>query len=126
MVYYDYRYNMKKDIINYILDNKIDIYQDNIEDKLCDDLWYENDITGNTDKFYDTEKKCQEYVATNLPLYFEAVTEFCDFPRSRDTWIYKNPAQHMDTTIRCYLLDECICNAIEELKKDEGKNAEMC
>lgn len=117
MKQYDYRHHMVNDIIDYIKYNDIDIFDEDIEDRLCDDLWYDKEITGNCESFYASEEKCQEYVATNLPLYFEAVTEFSDFPRSRDTWIYNNPAQHMDATIRCYLLGECISTAVNELRQ---------
>ena len=115
---YDYRQAMVNDIKTYITDNNWienncneDDDEDTLFEKLDDELWAEDSITGNGYNYYDTEEKCQEYVASNLTLYFEAADEFCDLPNSRTSWIYKNPAQHMDTTIRCYLLRECIMEA---------------
>lgn len=119
---YDYRKAICKDIKTWLENNKEQIgwQTENIStDKdmaewLNEQLWGEDDITGNGLDFYDTEEKCQEYVASNLTLYFEAANEFCDFPNDGTPWVYKNPAQHMDCTIRCYLLNECIWRVIDE------------
>lgn len=119
---YDYRETIKRDVQKYIIKNNwvATHYEDGQEyedlvDELYDDVWGEDMVTGNGPNGYDTEERCQEYVAANLSLYFEAADEFSDFPNSGTPWIYKNPAQHMDTTIRCYLLGECIREACDEL-----------
>lgn len=118
---YDYREAMVQDIIDYIKDNNIyidDEDNDKIEDQLNDELWDNDQITGNGGKFYASEEKCQEYVATNLILYFEAATEFNYFPNYHSNWIYIHPAQYMDSTIRCFLLRECIWRALKKLRKE--------
>jgi len=89
--------------------------KDELAEWLSDEVWDHDCITGNGAYYYAPEDKCQEYVATNLALYFEAANEFCDFPNNGTPWIYKNPAQHMDATIRCYLLGECVWSALDEL-----------
>lgn len=122
---YNYRKEMIKDIKEYITDNPVELDDDDIltdyynwEEYWSDTLWGEDCITGNGPDGYDTEEKCQEYVATNLDLYFEAANEYDDFPNGGTPWIYNNPAKHMDATIRCYLLGECVASAIEELEND--------
>lgn len=119
---YDYRKEMVKDIRQYISDNDLELKaraeemdRDRFAEWLNDELWPEDDITGNGMYGYDDEYKCEEYVGTNLSLYFEAAREFCDFPTSNTPWVDNNPATHMDCTIRCYLLGECIWQALEEM-----------
>lgn len=113
MKQYDYRAHMIEDIKNYIIEQELDWRN---EPYLYDTLWEEDKITGNNHAFYDTEENCREYVATNLDIYFDAARRFDCFPNGYTAWTYTNPAQHMDTTIRCYLLDECLEKAIEELE----------
>ena len=104
---YDYRKAICNDIKQWL--------EDEFFDWLNEELWGKDSVTGNGLDYYDTEEQCQKYIATNLTLYFEAANEFYDFPNSGTPWIYKNPAQHMDCTIRCYLLGECLRTALEEL-----------
>ena len=119
---YDYRKAMIDDIKQYVIDNnwvdnnyEEDNDYEDLLNKLEDELWIEDSVTGNGYNYYDTEEKCQEYVASNLTLYFEAAEEFCNLPTTGTSWIHKNPAQHMDATIRCYLLGECIREACDAL-----------
>lgn len=118
---YDYKQALIQDIKDYIIisqwaDKHYDMSKDYYEnlDILYDELWGLDDITGNGPNGYSDEATCQTYIATNLTLYFMAASEFEDFPNSGTPWIYKNPAQHMDATIRCYLLRECLEQACEE------------
>ena len=123
------KYDYKRAIINELKDwimNDTDIPEegimdgrdDDMYDWIYDEVWDVDAITGNGSYGYDTEEKCQEYVSTNLPLYFEAAREFDDL---RDlTWVSHKAASHMDTTIRCYLLMDCIYEAIGALLA-EGK-----
>lgn len=119
---YNYRKVMTDNIKDWILTNGIIKHAQNEEwnrDELAawlnDELWNHDVITGNGAYGYAPEEKCQEFISSNLGLYFEAAREFSDFPTSETKWIYRNPAQHMDATIRCYLLYECIYKALEEL-----------
>ena len=120
---YDYKKEMVKDIKDWILMNGIlqqakqeEWSDDECRDWLYDELWDKDCITGNGTYGYAPEDKCGEYVSSNFNYYFEAAREFCDFPTGEVDWVNKNPARHMDATIRCYLLGECIDIALEELK----------
>lgn len=118
---YDYHEALKYDIKKYIIENEMTQYDGDYYDyidSLNDILWDVDKVTGNGEFGYDSEEKCQEYVCTNLDLYFTAANEFSDFPNSGTQWIYDNPAIHMDTTIRCYLLRECIEAAVDEIKSE--------
>ena len=118
---YDYRRAMIEDIKEYIVKNlnKVELdplYEDdNIEDILYDILITEETVTGNGPNYYDIEERCYDYLKGNLNLYFEAAYEFDDYPNADSKWTSSNPAQHMDCVIRCYLLDECLNEALSEL-----------
>lgn len=120
---YDYRKVIKNEIIDWIIsntdlmENKESLYDDEISNWIYDEVFAEDSVTGNGPYGYAREEQCREYVASNLDLYFEAAREFDDFPTGTTPWTVRNPAQHMDATIRCYLLGECIENALEELRK---------
>lgn len=113
---YDYRAHMIADIKQYIKDNEIDWKN---EPYLYDTLWEEDEITGNGYNSYASEEECEDYVCHNLDLYFEAAREFDSWPRTFEEWTWRNPAQVMDSTIRCFLLSEALSYALEDLR-DEG------
>ena len=120
---YNYKKEMIKNIKKWILENGIlcNYNEDNYDDIfnwLYDELWDKDCITGNGTYGYASETQCGEYVGTNFDLYFEAAREFNDFPTEKMTWTKERPAQHMDATIRCYLLGECISQAIHDLILD--------
>ena len=119
---YDYRKVMTDNIKDWITMNNMIEYahkegwsRDFFSGWLDEELWDHDAITGNGTYGFAPEDLCEEYVSTNLKLYFEAAREFDDFPTGDTPWVNNNPAKHMDTTIRCYLLYECIDKALEEL-----------
>jgi len=123
---YDYKRAITHDIIDYIHDNKIKIdwtLSDNdIVEDLVDLLWDTN-ITGNDNlNYYGTEDKCSEYLCGNSDLLYEAAREFClddNINILLKHYEDKSLARYFDTTIRCYLLNSCVYQAIKELKKEE-------
>lgn len=120
---YDYRKAMIQDIKDYIWINDMrpeeGMSKEDYIEYLNEQLWTVDDITGNGARFYASEEQCEEYVCHNLTLYFQAANEFDEWSQIENArWIYENPAQHMDATIRCYLLAECI-NTIFEKKDDD-------
>ena len=125
---YDYKRAIIDDIKDWIV-NDTDLieegYMDGRDDDLYnwiyDEVWTEDSITGNGSYGYAPEEKCREYVMDNIELYFEAAREFDDFPTGITEWTLRNPGQHMDTTIRCYLLMDCIYAAVDELKLHYNK-----
>lgn len=126
---YDYEHAMIRDILDYIHDNHITIdwtdTEDNIIEDLTDMLWNEDCITGNGSQYYDTENKCSEYLCQNSDILYEAAQEFCiddNIIMLISHFENKTLAQYFDSTIRCYLLNSCIYQAIQELKKEEYEN----
>lgn len=123
---YDYEEAITNDIIDYIKDNNVELdwttSDDSILEYLADILWYEACITGNdcNGSYYDTEENCEKYLAYNLKISIEACEEFCVTMKKLLEQYHNNTlARYLDSTIRCYLLDNCIAQTIEILKKEE-------
>lgn len=115
---YDYRENVKQDVLEYIEENagylKVS-NKDELEEELYDSLWTTDSVTGNASGSYTFNTyKAEENLNGNWGLLQEALEDFgCD---------ELNPiemgAEWCDVTIRCYLLCPCIAEVIEELDKE--------
>ena len=116
---YDYLEEMKEDIRVYIgenytpeeiADQMLDV--DSFQEKLNDELWTADSITGNGSGSYTfSAYKAEEYICHNLELLKEAASEFCC-----DIDILEKGAEYCDVTIRCYLLGQAIAETLEELQ----------
>lgn len=115
---YDYKENIKNDIKSYIVDNDIDINSDDFDqNELYDNLFCEDSVTGNASGSYTFNTwESEECICHNLDLLKDAFDEFgCDMDRIFD-------AEYCDVSIRCYLLDSCISEVIEELKEENNED----
>lgn len=119
---YNYRESMIKDIKEYITDNPQDWADPLVTDDLInywyDILWAEDCITGNGAYWYDTEDKCSEYLSNNFDILYEAVDEYFigdDINALIKQYENKSLARYFDCIIRCYLLYDCLEQALEEL-----------
>ena len=111
---YDYKEAVKNDIKKFIIENIIntDILNEyNREDleELGDDLWQNNNITGILTG-YDDDYKLEEYLCHNLDLLKEAGEKTLRYPE-----ILKDGVGYCDSTIRLYLLDTCLSDALDDL-----------
>ena len=115
---YNYETNMLSDILSYICDNAADIDfelpTDELYEKLYDELWAEDSVTGNgsEDGYGLTEDKAELYLIGNRKLFIEAANEFGE-PLA--TYV-ENPIR-ADITIRCYMLSQILSECIEMFKK---------
>jgi hypothetical protein len=117
---YDYRAALVNDIKEYIKDNPQEwadpLETDDITEYWYDILWAEDCITGNGAYWYAKEEECEEYISHNVDLAFEACQEFgIDMRSLAEAVVHGNAARYVDCTIRCYLLGECLEQALEEL-----------
>lgn len=115
---YDYREAVKNDVMEYIK-NEIDFSEfdtlEELEEKLNDELWTVDSVTGNGSGSYTfSTYEAEENICHNLDLLGEALEEF----GSGADYLITNGAEAADVTIRCYLLGECIAAALEELEDD--------
>lgn len=122
---YDYLKEMIKDIKRAIFDyfTKEEIKnafksleaRDELYEKLYDDLWIDDSVTGNASGSYTFNTyKAEEYLCHNLELLSEALEEFGE----SESNALSRGAEFCDVTIRCYLLGSAINEALDELEEE--------
>ena len=114
---YNYYEAVKDDVMKYI-ENEIDFAEfdslEELEEKLNDDLWTVDSVTGNASGSYTFNTyEAEENISHNWDLLAEALEEF----GSDENPISKG-AEWCDVTIRCYLLAPTITEVLEELEND--------
>lgn len=125
---YDYKRAITDDVKDWIV-NDSDIPEEGIMDGRDDDLqnWIyeevfdEDSITGNGTYYYGTEEFCSECLSDNFDLLYKAMREFAVTDEVKvliKHYEDKDLARYFDCTIRCYLLMDCIYQAINELIAD--------
>lgn len=116
---YNYLEAVTADVREYIT-NEIDLDEwkgnrDGLEEKLNDELWTADSVTGNASgSYYCNSYKAEEALAHNWDLLAEALEEF----GQDGTDVLKQDAEAMDVTIRCYLLGQAIAEALNELEEE--------
>ena len=122
---YDYLENVKEDVKTAILDNctKEEIKnafksleaRDELYEKVYDDLFVNDSVTGNASGSYTCNAyNAEEYIAHNLDLLVEALECFGD----AESDALSRGAEFCDVTIRCYLLGSAIKEALDELEEE--------
>jgi hypothetical protein len=119
---YDYLNAVKLDVAQYIHDNvNLSDYEDidELREKLNDDLWIEDNVTGNGSGSYTFSRQtAKEYVVeSGIEYLVEAMTEFGQLedigPKmAAGDW------EFLDVTIRCYLLGQAIDAVLDDLGID--------
>ena len=115
---YDYNEAIREDVREYIK-NEIDLEEwqgnrDGLEEKLNDELWTVDSVTGNGSGSYTFNTyEAEENICHNLDLLEEACEEFGG---SMD--VLKDGAEACDVTIRCYLLGGAISDVLDELEDE--------
>lgn len=110
---YDYLKNETEDIKEYIKENidLEDYTREELEEKLYEDLWIEDSVTGNASGSYTFNNwEAEEFLCHNMDLVQEAYEEFGYNGVPLDAG-----AEAMDVTVRCYLLGQAIGEALDEL-----------
>ena len=120
---YDYEEAMREDIRQYLKDHweKGKRIEDEDRDKLHDDMWVADSVTGNASGSYTFNAwKAEENVCHNLDLLGEAMDEFCV---DGDTLREKMSGEWADVTIRCYLLGRISDEIFNEWNAKIDENA---
>lgn len=116
---YDYRNAVLEDVKEYI-ENEINLDEwkgdrEGLEEKLNDDLWTVDSVTGNGSGSYTFNTyEAEENICHNLDLLEEALDEF----GSDHGYLIDNGAEAADVTIRCYLLGGAISEALDDLESE--------
>lgn len=113
---YNYLETMKEDIRQWLEDNDWkDTYKDmtreELEEKLNEDLWIEDSVTGNASGSYTFNSyEAEENIAHNWDLLQGALDMFGE----SDVNIMDKGAEWCDVTIRCSLLAQAIAEVLDE------------
>lgn len=119
MTNYNYLENMIADIIDYINEN-IDLSEfsnrEELEEKLNDELWTADQVTGNASGSYTCNSfKACEYVIDNMDLLADMCDEFGVDSKELGEHFRREDWEWFDVSIRCYLLGQAIAAALDEL-----------
>ena len=116
---YNYLKNVKEDIKEYLKNNydveTVEEIEEIDKEKLYDELFVEDSVTGNASGSYTfSTYEAEENICHNLELLKEALEEFGgDYGEALE-----KGAEYCDVTIRCYLLGNAIEEAIQELMEE--------
>lgn len=122
---YNYYEAVKDDVREYI-ENEINLNEwkgnrERLEEKLNDDLWTCDSVTGNASGSYTFNAwEAEENLCHNLDLLEEALDEF----GSDKGYLLENGAEAADVTIRCYLLGSTIAEVLNELEDELTEDEE--
>lgn len=112
---YDYLENVKKDVRNYIEENKIVVTSSNreeVEQELNDTLFVNDSVTGNSSGSYTFSTwQAEENLCHNFELLTDALEEL-----GYDLSYLKKGAESCDVIIRCYLLGQAISEVLDEIE----------
>lgn len=119
MTNYNYLEAVTSDVLDYIKEEiNLDEWKGNregLEEKLNDELWTVDSVTGNASGSYTFNTwEAEENLAHNWDLLAEALDEF----GQDGTDVLRQGAEAMDVTIRCYLLGQAIAEALDELEEE--------
>lgn len=128
---YNYLEAMVEDIRNYLTEcNDWDIddllhFRSDVEEKLHDDLWTEDSVTGNASGSYTFNRNlAKEYVLENIDLLHDAVIDFCiDYSEIGEKFVNEE-WEYFDVTIRCNLLPQAISQALDEIEEELAEEEE--
>ena len=118
---YDYFMAIKNDVLTYIYENYTTEElkehlknKDAFYDKLNDDCWVCDAVTGNASGSYTFNTwQAEENICHNLDLLKDALEEFGgDFAHALE-----EGAEYCDVTIRCYLLGSVLYVVLNELER---------
>lgn len=125
MTNYNYLEAVTSDVLDYIKEEiNLDEWKGNregLEEKLNDELWTVDSVTGNASGSYTFNTwEAEENLAHNWDLLAEALDEF----GHDGTDVLRQGAEAMDVTIRCYLLGQAIAEALDELEEELAEDDE--
>ena len=119
---YNYLEAMKSDIMDYIrndVNTNEFISREELEERLNDDLWTVDSVTGNGSGSYTfSRSEAEEYVNDNSDLLREAIREFCIDSETVAEKFLDADYEYFDVTIRCYLLGQAISKALDDIEDE--------
>ena len=119
----NYLEQIKNDILDYIKENGIVVTSENmeeVEEKLNDDLWIDDSVTGNASGSYTfNSNKAKEYVVENMDLLKETISEFCIDSETVAEKFINEEWEYFDVSIRCYLLGSAVSETLDDIIEEQ-------
>ena len=120
---YDYYAAMRQDVRNAIDEGySLDEWRgrrDELEQKLNEDLWIDDGVTGNASgSYYCNSYKAMQAVMDNMELLQEALDEFgADYADIGRRFV-AGDWEYFDVSIRCYLLSSVVADVLDDIEAD--------
>ena len=93
--------------------------REEFEERLNDDLWNADSVTGNASGSYTFNRaEAEEYVNDNSDLLREAISEFCIDSETVAEKFLDADYEYFDVTIRCYLLGQAISEVLDDMEDE--------
>lgn len=119
-----YLEQMEEDVINAIkwnyekndwIDNR-----EGLEEKLNDDLWIDDSVTGNASGsyFFNSFKSREMVISDGLDYFKSACEEFCIPSAEIGEKFINEEWEYIDVTIRCYLLSQVIAKVLDDMEEN--------
>lgn len=120
---YDYNYEMRQDVRNAIDEGySLDEWRgrrDELEEKLNEDLWIDDGVTGNASgSYYCNSYKAMRAVMDNMELLQEALDEFGADYADIGRKFMAGDWEYFDVSIRCYLLSPVVADVLDDIEAD--------
>lgn len=121
MIKYNYHQAIKFDVLTYIDENyTTEELKEHLTDfdafyeKLHDDLWVCDSVTGNASGSYTFSRwQAEENICHNYDILRDALNEFCD----DYSMAFERGAEYCDVTIRCYLLGSVLHGVLKDMER---------
>ena len=120
---YDYYAAMRQDVRNAIDEGySLDEWRgrrDELEEKLYEDLWIDDGVTGNASgSYYCNSYKAMQAVMDNMELLQEALDEFGADYADIGRRFMAGDWEYFDVSIRCYLLSSVVADVLDDIEAD--------
>ena len=119
---YNYYDSVRADILDYIRNNVDLADYDSMEElaeQLDSDLWIDDSVTGNASGSYTFNSfTAKKYVFDNMDLVEEMASDFCVDLSDIGRHFLQENWEWFDVSIRCYVLNTCISDALEEIRPE--------
>lgn len=120
---YDYYVAMRQDVRNAIDEGySLDEWRgrrDELEEKLNEDLWIDDGVTGNASgSYYCNSYKAMQAVMDNMELLQEALDEFGADYADIGRKFMAGDWEYFDVSIRCYLLSSVVADVLDDIEAD--------
>ena len=107
------------DDVKEVMDEYLDDYDtddiDELRERLYDDLWVDDSVTGNGSGSYTfNREKAKEYVLADPDTVMDALMDFGTDAKTIGEKFLDQDWEYFDVTARCYVLGQAIDAALEE------------